>query len=180
MRSEGFISCNICDEILTLERATLALFRINLCARSKNHIPESKKALFLMYVPQEAPSPQNKNTASAPEKQSLNERPFTPALALDAEGNVKRLTDAARRLLEYRPGQNFDPCFFTHVHGKNLYQVMRDVADMVCYGKEKASWLFRLRTGQGRWRWYRATVTNQLDPPDPAITVTLRDLYDWS
>ena len=38
-----------------------------------------------------------------------------------------------------------------------------------------ARWLVRLRTGSGRWRWYRAEVRNELAAND-AITITLRPL----
>lgn len=104
--------------------------------------------------------------------------PHLPTLVLDAEGNVQHLTPAARRMLEYRADQQVAPCFFSHVHGRNLYQVMRDVADMVCYGKSQATWLLRLRTGQGRWQWYKVNVKNELNRPSSAITLTLRDLHE--
>ena len=102
--------------------------------------------------------------------------PLTSALVLDAEGNICHITPAARRLLEYKAHQSVKTGFFTHIHSSNLYQVMRDVADMVCYGKAKASWLIRLRTGKNRWRWYKATAQNLLKAPAGAITIYLRDL----
>jgi hypothetical protein len=106
--------------------------------------------------------------------------PYTPALVLSPDGFVHHLTEAARRLLEYRPDQEFDSYFFTHVHGKNMHRVMRDLAAMVKHGSEKASWLLRMRTGRsGRWRWYRAEATNCLSLATPAITVRLRDLHQW-
>ena len=101
-----------------------------------------------------------------------------PLIVLDAAGNIQHLTPAARGLLEYKPGQSIEPCFFSHVHGKNLYQVMRDVADMVCRGKAQASWLLRLRTGQNRWRWYKATARNELMRPEATLTVHLRDFQE--
>jgi len=104
--------------------------------------------------------------------------PHLPALVLDAEGTIRHLTPAARRMLEYKGDQLVDSCFFAHVHSKHLYQVMRDVADMVCYGKAHASWLVRLKTGQGRWQWFKAIVSNELSGPDAAITITLRDVHD--
>ena len=103
--------------------------------------------------------------------------PHTPVLVLDEEGSVRHITASARRLLDYRNDQAVDPCFFTHVHSRNQYQVMRDVADMVCYGKAQASWLLRLRTGQGRWHWFKATAKNQLGGPAAAIVITLSDLH---
>lgn len=102
-----------------------------------------------------------------------------PVLVLNGEGSLLHLSDAARTLLEYRPDQSIEPCFFAHVHGRNHYQVMRDVADMVCYGRQFTTWLLRLRTGQGRWRWYKAHVQNDLGGEVDAILIRLSDLYDW-
>lgn len=102
-----------------------------------------------------------------------------PVLVLSSSGDIEYLTPAARRLLEYEQGSDPDPCFFSHVHARNQYQVMRDVADMVCYGKEQATWLLRLRSGRHRWRWYRAVAKNRLRATETAIHVTLRDLHDW-
>lgn len=105
--------------------------------------------------------------------------PYAPVLILNPDGFIEHLTDAARRLLQYRSGQAVDAYFFTHVHGKNMRQVMRDLAGMVRHGEEGASWLLRMRTGRDRWRWYRAQAVNETDNEPPAVTVRLRDLYDW-
>lgn len=101
--------------------------------------------------------------------------PSVPAVILDAEGTVQHITPAARNLLDLKGSRNLEGCFFAHVHGKNQLQVMRDVADMVCYGKTGAHWLLRLRTGHDRWEWFKATVRNYLDQPESAIVITLRD-----
>ena len=100
-----------------------------------------------------------------------------PLVTLDAEGTIEHLTPAARRVLEYRLDQPMQPCFFSHVHSKNLHQIMRDLADMVCRGKGHASWLVRLRTGQNRWRWYVASAKNELSQSQKAIVVHLRDVH---
>lgn len=103
--------------------------------------------------------------------------PHAPALVLDAEGTIQFMTRGARHLLEYQTDQQIENSFFSHVHGKNLYQVMRDVADMVCHGKRRAAWLVRLRTGKGRWRWYKAQAHNQLDQTTGAIAISLNELH---
>lgn len=103
-------------------------------------------------------------------------RPHIPALVLNAEGTILHITPAARRLLDYRHDEELLPCFFSHVHGRNMYQVMRDVADMVCYGKPRASWLLRMRTGRGRWQWVRASVTNHLGGEIPSVQIVINDL----
>ena len=102
--------------------------------------------------------------------------PFTPTLYLNAEGTIIAMTPLARRMLEYRADEHVPPSFFSQIHGKNLYQVMCDLADMARGRKDRASWLVRMRTGRGRWRWYQATVRNALNTPRSAVMVTLAEI----
>lgn len=102
--------------------------------------------------------------------------PHVPILALDREGNIEALTPAARQVLEYSDDASLDECFFTHVHKHNMGRVMRDLADMVSRGKQRTQWLLRLRTGNERWRWYRASVRNNLGRQEDHIRVRLRSL----
>ena len=96
----------------------------------------------------------------------------TPRLTLDAEGRILSLSPAARRALEYAPDDAPNPNFFSHVAGCNLGRVLRDLGRMVQGDCQHARWLVRLRTGTGRWRWYRAEVRNELAAND-AITITV-------
>lgn len=105
-----------------------------------------------------------------------SDSPHAPLLALDREGTIQDLNEPARRALEYSFDESINPCFFSHVHGRNLRRVMRDLAYMVSHRKQRAQWLLRLRTGNGRWRWYRVSARNHLDRPDGAIRVRLRPL----
>lgn len=102
--------------------------------------------------------------------------PHLPVLTLDREGNIKSVTRAARNMLEYSAEECIDSCFFAHVHGRNMRRVMRDLAHMVSRGKQRAQWLLRLRTGNHRWRWYRAAVQNDLGRQEDHILVRLRSL----
>ena len=111
-----------------------------------------------------------------PRRKRFQERNHLPALVLDGEGTIRHLSAAARQMLEYGREDHVPPSFFSHVHGRNIYQVMRDVADMVCYGKPRASWLLRLRTGRGRWQWFRASVTPELSDGALSIHIVLTDL----
>lgn len=79
-------------------------------------------------------------------------------------------------MLEYAPDASMNAYFFSHVHGKNLYRVMQDIAHMVCCGLQQTSWLLRLRTGRKRWRWYRATVRNRLHRAEQNILVYLTEV----
>jgi PAS domain-containing protein len=101
-----------------------------------------------------------------------------PTLVLDARGTIQVLTPAARRLLDYQPGQPIKPSFFSHVHAKDLYRVLRDVAEMTFHGKQGASWRLRLRTGDGGWHWFSATVDNQLNEPEGALLISLDHLTE--
>ena len=83
---------------------------------------------------------------------------------------------SARSVLEYAPDAHVDPCFFSHVHARNMRRVMHDLADVVCRGKQRVQWLVRLRTGNERWRWYRAFVRNRLGRVEDCILVRLRPL----
>ena len=99
-----------------------------------------------------------------------------PVLMLNREGTIQYSNKPARRALEYSSDASIDPCFFSHVHGRNLQRVMRDLAHMVSHRKQRARWLLRLRTGNGRWRWYRAIARNHLDHSNATIRVHLRPL----
>ncbi len=97
-------------------------------------------------------------------------------LQLDRDGTIRHANEPARRALEYAPDETMEPCFFSHVHGRNLRRVMRDLAHMVSHRTQRARWLLRLRTGNGRWRWYRAFARNHLDRGNSLIHVQLRPL----
>jgi PAS domain-containing protein len=86
-----------------------------------------------------------------------------PALFFDVEGIIRHMSTAARRLLAYEDEEPFDICFFSLVDQKNLYTVLRDVAEMACYGKRETRWLLRLHTADDRWRWVKAHAENQFD-----------------
>jgi len=83
------------------------------------------------------------------------------------------MTGPARRLLEYGSDQSIDRCFFTHVHGRNLRRVMQDLAQVLRRHKRKVSWLLRLQTGTGRWRWFRA-IAHPHPEEDNTAVVRLR------
>lgn len=102
--------------------------------------------------------------------------PHVPLLTLDREGNIQTLTRAARRALEYTDDASIDECFFSHIHKRNVRRVMQDLANMVSRGKQRAQWLLRLRTGNGRWRWYRTSVQNNLGQQEDHIRIRLRPM----
>lgn len=97
-----------------------------------------------------------------------------PVLVVAPDGVIRHTTRAARRLLAYADEQ-LHASFFSLVHTKNLYRVMRDVADMVCFGKQRASWLLRMRTGEGGWQWVQASARSELGSEEqPGILILLK------
>lgn len=102
--------------------------------------------------------------------------PHVPLLILDENGTIQEVTASAQRILCHSPESSLDPNFFTHVHGQNLRRVMQDLAYMVSRQKQRAHWLLRLRTGNRRWRWFRAIAEKHLDHSAGAVRVLLRPL----
>lgn len=128
-------------------------------------------------MPSTSPQPDSSVSGIGFGSASKTDEPrHVPVLALDRQGTIQHLNKPARRALEYRSDATVDDCFFSHVHGRNLRRVMRDLAHMVGHRKQRARWLLRLRTGNGRWRWYRAIARNRLDQSNSLIQVHLRPL----
>ena len=104
--------------------------------------------------------------------------PLFPAIAVASDGTIRHLTVPAKVLLGYRHEQFVSSSFFSLIHGRNLQQVMRDVADMVTHGKSQASWFLRMRTGKNNWQWFRAVAQNHLETPESVITIILRGFQE--
>lgn len=99
-----------------------------------------------------------------------------PEVLVDADGLILHATRAARHLLGDDDGLLARSSFFSLVHQKNLYRVIRDVAEMVCHGKPQAQWFLRLRNGHERWSWFQVYVHNELDGDAEALRVFLREV----
>lgn len=99
-----------------------------------------------------------------------------PVISLDGSGTIQALSLAARRILGYRADDEIEPYFFTHVHGQNMHRVMRDLAHMVKAHTRRASWLARLQTRGGRWRWFRIEAVNRLRAPEQCIVLRMRSV----
>jgi len=93
-------------------------------------------------------------------KRFQNERDISPLplLVLDASATIRQITPSACRLLQHAQDALTNKHFLSMVHGRNMQRVMRDLAHLVHRRMQTAAWLLRLRTGTGRWRWYRALV----------------------
>ncbi len=95
--------------------------------------------------------------SDAPFRKRFQLRP--PHLVVDSNGHLTALSPDARALLEFPPGQRIETNFFSHVHSRNQYRVMRDVASLLLFDKTRCEWLLRMRSGRGRWLWFQATAT---------------------
>jgi len=98
-----------------------------------------------------------------------------PALLLNADGSIQQLSAAAHRLLGYAERLPGELCFFSLVHDVNLYQVIRDVAKMVCYGTKHVSWMLQLRIDTGQWRCFNVQVSNQLKEETGGLLLHLQE-----
>lgn len=89
---------------------------------------------------------------------------------------MQRLSPVARALLEYVPDQRVETNFFSHVHSRNQYRVMRDVASLLVFEKDRCEWLLRLRSGRGRWLWFQASARCEKTDDQTQIGVWLEPM----
>ena len=102
--------------------------------------------------------------------------PHVPRLLLDRQGDIQDLNRAACRALDCSDDEPLSSrSFFSLIDGRNLRRVMWDLARMIKRKVQEARWLLRLRTGTGRWRWYRVAANNKLRF-EGTIQLTLRPL----
>ena len=97
------------------------------------------------------------SVSDAPFRKRFQLRP--PHLVVDSDGHLTALSPDARALLEFPAHQRVETNFFSHVHSRNQYRVMRDVASLLLFDKTRCEWLLRMRSGRGRWLWFQATAT---------------------
>lgn len=101
--------------------------------------------------------PESPSLAPAPETDEERAR-----LLLDAQGRLKHVSKAARRLLGYYTSQRIESSFFNLVHEQHRTRIMWELAEMVGRHRQRAEWLVRIKTGHGPWRWYQIQAYNRL------------------
>jgi PAS domain S-box-containing protein len=97
---------------------------------------------------------------TAGEEQSL--------IVLDGEGTIRHVSDEARELLDLRPHSLDGDPFSEWVHPNRRSRVRRDLTGMTAREKQRATWLLRLKTGLGPWRWFKVEAENRLGGDDPS------------
>lgn len=95
-------------------------------------------------------------------------------VVLDDNGQVQRVSGAARQLLDLGSHKITGEPFFDRVHPDNRNRVLWDLSEMAGRGRQKVTWLLRLKTGLGPWQWFKLIAVNRLTRPnDPGIFLTL-------
>jgi hypothetical protein len=98
-------------------------------------------------------------TSNSAETSTVPKPDSRALLQIDAAGSITHMSLTARLMLGYTDGDPSDTCFFAHIHGRNLLQVMHDVASMVCSGKRSAKWMLRMKTATPNWIWVRLNAS---------------------
>jgi len=83
-------------------------------------------------------------------------------LVLDEDGDIQHISRTARRLLDLGSGTITGGSFFDRVHPDHLNRVKWDLVQMTIRGKQRVSWLLRLKTGLGPWQWFKLQAINSL------------------
>jgi len=83
-------------------------------------------------------------------------------LVLDEAAQIQYISRVARRLLDLGSTSLDGVSFFDCVHPDHLNRVKWDLVQMTIRGKQRVSWLLRLRTGLGSWRWFKLKAVNCL------------------
>ena len=83
-------------------------------------------------------------------------------LVLDEDGDIQHISRTARRLLDLGSGTITGGSFFDRVHPDHLNRVKWDLVQMIIRGKQRVTWLLRLKTGLGPWQWFKLQAVNSL------------------
>lgn len=83
-------------------------------------------------------------------------------LVLDEAGDIQHISRTARRLLDLGSSTITGGSFFDRVHPDHLNRVKWDLVQMTIRGKQRVTWLLRLKTGLGPWQWFKLDAVNGL------------------
>lgn len=95
---------------------------------------------------------------------------------IDENGSIQYSSPSAERLFGYRSGETLGTSALEYVHPEDLARVAGLFAEIVSQPDASASAEFRIRHGDGSWRWVACTARNRLSDPDVrAIVLNTRD-----
>lgn len=98
-----------------------------------------------------------------------------PIIIIGFDGSIKQVSGNALGMMGYTSAVAPDTSFFSLIHKNQLYTVMRDVADIICRGKQSAKWLLRLKSSNGTWKWFNTEVRKS-HACDECIYIMLRSV----
>ena len=96
-------------------------------------------------------------------------------LFVNSDGIITTTNPVALKKLGYPSSNQLPSSFFNLVHRQFHYRVIRDIAEMVHHNRSKSEWLLRLKTGNGNWKWFKVTATNELSTRQ-GISVHLKEV----
>jgi PAS domain S-box-containing protein/diguanylate cyclase (GGDEF)-like protein len=99
------------------------------------------------------------------------------AIVGDAEGNIRFVSPAAERVLGYTQEQLTGESGWDFVHPDDLELTGQAYRAVVAEGGTR-TFRYRLRTGDGTWRWIEQTATNLLHEPIQGVVCNLRDVTE--
>jgi PAS domain S-box-containing protein len=104
----------------------------------------------------------------------------TDLIALvEADGSIRYLSPAVRRILGHEPEALRGRCLFDLVHPDDAAAVRRLVREALSAGRTAGLVAYRCRHRDGSWRQLESTAINLLDNPTvSAIVITSRDITD--
>jgi PAS domain S-box-containing protein len=96
---------------------------------------------------------------------------------LEADGTIRYISPAIRKILEYRPGELIRKSIFEFVHPEDVDLIQKDFQRVLKNPTTALSTEFRLRHKDGSWRYIESTHSNLLmDAPGVRIVVNSRDI----
>lgn len=108
---------------------------------------------------------------------SMNQRSSELAAVTDAAGRLLYVSPTAARAFGYDAEATQSLVGYDFVHPDDLGEVHAAVTEVLAEPGAVAQFRFRLRHGDGSWRWVSETLTNALeDPVVRGLVVNLRDV----
>lgn len=111
---------------------------------------------------QDARTPRPAGRAPRPRSFDHNFHEEQAILVLDEAAEIQHISRVARRLLDLGSTPLDGGSFFERVHPDHLNRVKWDLVQMTIRGKQRVSWLLRLKTGLGPWQWFKLQAVNCL------------------
>jgi len=117
---------------------------------------------------QDARTPRPAGRAPRPRSFDHNFHEEQAILVLDEAAEIQHISRVARRLLDLGSTPLDGGSFFERVHPDHLNRVKWDLVQMTIRGKQRVSWLLRLKTGLGPWQWFKVEAENRIGGNDPS------------